>query len=99
MGNGQLRATSVPIATLADSLSYQVERFIVDKTGLTGVYDLSLRWTPEDKTGKDIDSGVPGDQPPAIYTALKEQLGLQLSPSKGPVPTLVVDHAEMPEQN
>lgn len=96
--NGKLTAKGISITDLASTLSYQVERVIVDKTGLTGEYDFELTWTPEDKAGKEVDNGT-GDTPPVIFTALKEQLGLKLTPSKAPVPTVVVDKVVPPEEN
>jgi uncharacterized protein (TIGR03435 family) len=98
ISNGKLTAKRMPIAIFASNLSYQVERVIMDKTGLTGEYDFELTWTPEDKAGKEVDNGT-GDTPPAIFTALKEQLGLKLTPAKAPVPTVVVDKVVPPEEN
>jgi len=70
----------------------------MDKTGLTGKFDLNLKWT--------IDAGNPGIAPPAdslagpsIFTALQEQLGLKLESTRGPVQVLVVDSVEKPSEN
>lgn len=59
-----------------------IGRLIVDRTGLTGGYDMDLEWAGED-----------------IFTALREQLGLKLESSRGPVPMLVVERAEKPTEN
>jgi uncharacterized protein (TIGR03435 family) len=67
-------------------------RSVVDKTGLTGNYDIDLKWTPDDQQGTP-DAG------PTLFTALEEQLGLKLVPSKGPVDTIIVDHVERPTEN
>ena len=85
------------MTNLADNLSYQVERSVIDHTGLTGEYDLELKWTPEDRANAG-DNGT-GDAPPAIFEALKEQLGLKLTATKEPVPTVQVDHVEQPQDN
>lgn len=87
----------------------QVHRPIVDKTGLTGRFDIHLEFTPDIfATGPMQLNGVPSSeviQPsnnaagPSIFTALKKQLGLKLSPSKGPVQVLIIDHAERPSPN
>jgi uncharacterized protein (TIGR03435 family) len=61
-------------------------RVIVDRTGLTGVYDMDLEWTP-------------ASDELSIFTALREQLGLKLESSRGPVPMLVIDRAEKPSEN
>ena len=74
---------------LAEELSKETGRNVVDKTGITGRYDLKLQWTPDDAA----DSG------PSLFTALEEQLGLKLQPAKGPVQVLVIDHVEMPSAN
>jgi uncharacterized protein (TIGR03435 family) len=70
----------------------EVGRVVVDKTGLTGHYDITLTWTPEERLGAD-DAG------PSIFTALEQQLGLKLVPAEGPVDTIVVDYVEEPLPN
>ena len=82
--------TSNSVSTLAEQLSIIVGRDVVDKTGISGRYNLKLQWTPDDAAA---DSG------PSLFTALEEQLGLKLEPAKGPVQVLVIDHAEMPSAN
>lgn len=97
IGNGVLTAKRMSMDALAINLAYQVEKVIIDKTGLTGVYDLELKWTPENRV--TADNGSAADAPPAIFTALREQLGLRLSPAKAPVPTVVVERILQPEEN
>ncbi len=95
-GNGRrtvLTAHDRTMASLADTLTYQVHRTVIDKTGLEGDYDFTLEWAPE-----NLDAGAP-DAGPSIFTALPEQMGVKLQPTKGPVETLVVDHVEMPTEN
>jgi len=75
-------------------LSRQLEHDVVDQTGLPGKYDFRLDWTP--------DTGVCADQSadkPSIFTAMRQQLGLVLKSTKGPVEILVVDHIEPPSAN
>jgi uncharacterized protein (TIGR03435 family) len=67
-------------------------RIVIDKTGLTGWYDIDLKWT----TDEDLAAGVSG---PSVFTALEEQLGLKLVSTKAPVDVLVVDHIERPSAN
>lgn len=97
VGNGMMKANRMSMQTLADNLAYQVERVIVDGTNLPGVYDFELHWTPEDRAGGD--NGVAGDTPPAIFTAMREQLGLRLSSANAPVPSVVVDEIKPPEED
>jgi uncharacterized protein (TIGR03435 family) len=80
----------MPVAVLVDHLQWPVGSTIVDKTGLTGRYDVMLRWDPKDE---------PSSTEPSIYAALEEQLGLRLRPVKTTVETLVIDHLEMPSEN
>jgi len=87
---GALSGNSIPMTQLATSLAPFVNRFTVDKTGLTGGYNVELTWTPE-QAGDS--SGL------SIFTALQEQLGLKLLPEKGPVDVLVVDRASEPSEN
>jgi uncharacterized protein (TIGR03435 family) len=108
VGRGQLTAQAVPTTSLVNMLSQQLHRTVLDKTGLTGKYDLELNWTP-DQGSDPMFKGPDGSQPhseaapdssgPSIFTALQEQLGLRLQSAKGPVETLVIDHVEMPSEN
>jgi uncharacterized protein (TIGR03435 family) len=95
--NSEMTAVGVPISNLATNLAFQVERNIIDKTGLTAKYDFNLKWTPMQLEGK-VDASADNNAPD-IFTALQEQLGLKLEPSKGPVDTLVIDHIEKPSEN
>ena len=108
VGRGQLTAQAVPVTSLGNMLSQQLHRTVIDKSGLTGKYDLELNWTP-DQGSDPMFKGPDGSQQraeaapdasgPSIFTALQEQLGLRLQSAKGPVETLVIDHVEMPSEN
>jgi uncharacterized protein (TIGR03435 family) len=89
---GKLMGHDLRLSQLAYALSYESHRTVVDKTGLTGKYDIALTWSPEDAPASDSSA-------PSIFTSLQEQLGLKLQSAKGPVETLVVDHVEMPSEN
>ena len=95
---GQFTLANQPMGTLTNQLAYLTHRTVVDKTGLTGKYDLDLKWTPEPMYAAGPDNGA-DDPGGSIFTALREQLGLRLVPSKGPVDTLIVDHLERPSEN
>ena len=94
--NRELEAGDVTMESMAKTIANQVHRTVIDKTGLKGSYDLSLKWSRED--GVNLDDGTKDSAPP-IFTALEEQLGLKLVPAKGPVETVVVDRVEMPTEN
>jgi uncharacterized protein (TIGR03435 family) len=104
MSPGGLKAQGIPIGGLVNILTMQLHRQVVDKTGLTGKYDIDMKYGPEDgKAMMQGDSSAPGpvtaEAGPSIFTALEEQLGLKLEGAKGPVDTVVVDHLEMPSEN
>ncbi|HEY2470583.1 MAG TPA: TIGR03435 family protein [Terracidiphilus sp.] len=84
------------LALLAEELSKEVGRPVIDKTGIAGRYNLKVRWTPD---GLPANGSSAADAPPSIFTALNEQLGLKLNSGKGPVQVLVIDHVEMPSEN
>jgi uncharacterized protein (TIGR03435 family) len=86
---------------LADMLSRYTGRVVLDKTGLSGIYTISLTFTPDDSRSAlpNPDTTSAADAGPSVFTALKEQLGLELKSSKGPVDVLVVDHVDPPTEN
>jgi len=86
------------ISQLADRLATILGRPVVDRTGLTGLYDIELTYTPDPSMAQQLPPGAPGsDVPgPSIFTAMQEQLGLKLEPSEAPVDVLVIDHVEKP---
>lgn len=93
-GSSGLRTTSargVPLAQLVSTLSRELGRTVLDKTGLSGKYDYMLQWAP--------DNGQSDSNGPSLTTAIQEQLGLKLESGKGPVETLVIDHIERPNGN
>ncbi|MGI4981217.1 MAG: TIGR03435 family protein [Janthinobacterium lividum] len=98
INHGLAKANGITLPQLAEGLSSELERSVVDKTGLNEMYDLELHWTPEDGP-KASDNGVAGDALPDIFTALKEQLGMKPSPAREAVPVLVIDHMQPPADN
>jgi uncharacterized protein (TIGR03435 family) len=98
INNNDLTATAIPLSSFAETLAANLEKTVIDKTGLVGDYDFKLKWTPEGDAHSATDNGTT-DHAPDLFTALQEQLGLKLEAAKGPVNTLVVDHAEQPTPN
>ena len=104
MGRGELTGKGAPVLFLVNQLSQQLGRSVVDKTGLTGRYDFTLKWTP-DPGGLAVVHDGPNAPPPAdpagpsIFTAVQEDLGLRLQSTRGPVEVFVIDHVEKPDAN
>ena len=71
---------------------------MINATGLTGKYDFTLKWNGHEQFG-GADSGGDNDSGPSLYTALEEQLGLELKPTHGQVKSVVIDHIEPPSEN
>jgi uncharacterized protein (TIGR03435 family) len=91
MSPGKLEATAIPLRNFVETLSRLLNRPVLDKTGMTGVFDFVLEWSPE---GRSTDGA--GDLPvgPSLFTAIPEQLGLKLESRKAPIEILVIDRAE-----
>ncbi len=99
-GNG------ISMAELAMALSNALQRPAIDKTGLTGRFDVHVEWTADQSTPGFVAPGLApapaGQADPngkSIFTAIQEQLGLKLESTKGPVEFLVIDRLERPSEN
>ena len=90
---------TIPKASMDDVVDAVANAFldrpVVDRTGLTGTYDLKLTYTPDIRSNR----GEPNTADISIFTAVQEQLGLKLEPQKASVTILVVDHVERPSEN
>ena len=82
-GRGRLIGTGVTADALAKALSGQLGRTVKDATGLKGIFDFNLEWSPDQNT-----DGA------SLFTAIQEQLGLKLEGRKVPVEVLVIDRIE-----
>jgi uncharacterized protein (TIGR03435 family) len=105
---GHLSGQKVAIPQLLDSISRLTSRVVLNKTNLTGKYDINLEYTPEQGQFQAPPGGAPPGLPPlpqpdpngpSLFTALQEQLGLKLESQKGPVEMLVIEHVERPSEN
>jgi uncharacterized protein (TIGR03435 family) len=86
--------TNVSMAHFAMGMQFFVQdRPIVDQAGLTGRYDIKLRYTSDESKSTDPNA------PPGIFTAIQEQLGLKLQPVKTPINVFVIEHVERPSEN
>lgn len=95
MSSSNMTANAQSTESIVAAFSGEVGRLIVDKTGLEGKkFDFEVKWTPENvRAAADTEAG------PSIFTALEEELGLKLVPSKEPLDVLVIDHIERPSPN
>ena len=88
--NSKFEARRVTMTALGDTLGRFLDRPIVDRTGLTGGYEFTLRYSNQPN---------PADDTPSLFTALEEQLGLKLMPDRAPLQVLVVDRIERPTED
>jgi len=95
---------------LSNTLQRLLNRPVIDKTGITGRFDIHLEFGLDENISPFLSrdcspacSPLPAAPdpagPPSIFTALQEQLGLKLEPAKGAGEVLVVDHVERPSEN
>jgi uncharacterized protein (TIGR03435 family) len=86
-----------PVSELLRLIEGTVKRTVIDKTGLSGVFDIDLTYiTPDMPGARGKDNAIDG---PSLMTALSEQLGLRLESADGPVEVVVIDAASPPTQN
>lgn len=107
---GDFIGQSTHLDTLVHFLSFQFHSPVTDKTGLTGKYDIEMKWMP-DEMGNGMMRPPDGSQSeaqnaapaattgPSLFTALEEQLGLKLEAHKEPADVIVIDHIEQPSPN
>jgi uncharacterized protein (TIGR03435 family) len=95
-GPRRMTYTKMTMERFVSGLANDAGRPVIDKTGLTGNYDFTLEYTPD---GTPQGNQADAANGPSIFTALEEQLGLKLEPSKAPTEILVIDHAEKPSEN
>jgi uncharacterized protein (TIGR03435 family) len=96
---------AIPLGRLVNLLVNVTNRKVIDKTGLTGLYDINLEWTPDNLEAPftptadrvQVSASLTG---PSLMTAIEDQLGLRLvSTTGGPVEVLVIDSVQKPSQN
>ena len=88
-GNGRATFDHATLAAFAEGMCDVVDRPVVDETGIAGVYDIKLRWSPDDREAKG----------PSLFTAMQEQLGLRLEARKVPAKLVIIDKAEKPTED
>lgn len=86
----RMKAQQEPMSVLAEALQPPGDAKVIDKTGLPGRYNFTLEYT-QDLPGAAPDSASEPPVAPSIFTAVQQQLGLQLIPKKIPFEVVVVD--------
>ena len=104
---GNVAVSGRTIAQFVSTLSEWVGRPVIDKTGLTGLYDFTLKFAPEGRhagplgptlalRGAEVQAPPVDPDAPSLSAALQEQLGLKLESARGPVAVVVIDRLEKP---
>jgi uncharacterized protein (TIGR03435 family) len=95
---GKMMTSATTMADLVRVLTGWAGRSIVDKTGLSGTFDIDLTWTPEPAATAGGPAPAPSEGA-SLFTAIQEQLGLKLDAQRGPVEMLVIGSAERPVED
>lgn len=100
-GTGRLTAGGTTMLMFATQiLTGLSDRLVVDRTGLSGAYDFDLEHQLDGRGGPPAaDSATPVAERPSLFTALEEQLGLKLLPTRTSVDALVIDRVTPPTEN
>jgi uncharacterized protein (TIGR03435 family) len=83
----EISGTTIPFGHFVSVLEAQLKYPVTNETGLSGKFDLALKYVPD---------GIDG---PSVFAALEEQLGLKLEARRGPVEVFVIDSAAHPREN
>jgi uncharacterized protein (TIGR03435 family) len=95
-------------ATMADFTGLMqgvvLDRPVVDQTGITGRWNFTLNWTPDESQFGGMGAKIPpppdnANPPPNLYTAIQEQIGLKLEAAKAPADVMIIDHVEKPSDD
>ena len=105
-GGMTFNVRNAPFASVANALQGNLlDKPVVDQTGLTGKYDFTVKFTPDQSQLANIGANPPGatatdpDAPPDIFTAFQQQLGLKLESTKTAVDVMVIEKIEKPSDN
>ena len=102
VGNSDFRNS--PISQFTAVLQNSTDRAVVDQSGLSERYDVTLRFTP-DAAQAAVFGGLPApvadnpDAAPDVFAAFQQQLGLKLESTKAPTEVMVIDKVEKPSEN
>ena len=100
-----MTAREIPMEQLARSIGnfYGIGRLVLDRTGLNENFDMDMAWAPMTNLRQPGNLDPPPDfadravnSLPTLFVALKEQLGLELQPARGPMPSIIIERVERP---
>ena len=95
-GSGRIAMRGAIMPSFVRSLSSLTGRIVQDRTGLTGGFDFDLDFVPDSGVASESSTATNGA---SLFTALEEQLGLKLRPTRGQVQVVVIDRVEQPTEN
>jgi len=99
----EMTATGMSMDGLARQLASQLHSTVRNETGIKGIYDFTLHFTPDDApmdaSGGGANANLSDNSGTSIFAAVQDQLGLKLESKKGPVEVVVVDHVDKPSDN
>lgn len=95
VGRGNLKAAQMPMAQLLSILGGILQREVLDESGIHGVFDIALEWSPDQGAAAD----APPSDKPTLFTAIQEEAGLKLEARKQSTSVLVIDRVERPAEN
>jgi uncharacterized protein (TIGR03435 family) len=105
-GRYSFEGSAITVPAIINAIQQRVDRPIVDKTGLTGLFDVKLEWSPGAEAPPLPFGPAPADAPPlppgegpTIFSAIQDQLGLRLEGARGPLEVLVIDSVQKPSEN
>lgn len=105
-GPGIVAASAIPMDQIVNLLGRILDQPVIDKTGLTGYFNLRLQFDPATAPRAmgapppaDVSNAAAPSNDPSIFTAIQQQLGLKLESTKEPVEVLVIDSAQKPTEN
>jgi uncharacterized protein (TIGR03435 family) len=99
-GPGRVSIVGAPLNQFALVVALMLGQTVIDKTGLTGRFDVELLFAPDptrQPPGVELDPAVLAR--PSMFTAVEEQLGLKLEPYKEELDALVIESVEQPKEN
>lgn len=97
---GRFTGHDLELPLFASFLGNTMDTVVIDRTGLTGAFNIDLTWqSDQPPSSQPASASVPDAAAPSLFTAVQEQLGLKLEPARGPVEVLVIDHVEHPAED